>query len=96
MDGDFWTSLAGMAFVLVILALITVVIVVVIRQIFGVAHTAIATENAQSAEESYRKLAEEVAASQAEMAEQLTAISASMEDVKTRVASMERMMREVD
>jgi hypothetical protein len=50
-----------MAFVLVILALATVVTVVVIRQVFSLAQTRMSS----SAEESYRSLAEEAVAAQA-------------------------------
>jgi hypothetical protein len=81
-----------MAFVLVILALATVVVVVVIRQVFSLAQTRMSS----SAEESYRSLAEEAVAAQARAAEELESISATLADLQTRVSSMERMMREVD
>lgn len=96
MDNEFWMGIGGMAFVLILLGLITVVAVVVIRQVFAVAQTRIAASQAAAAEYSYRALVEDVTASQRRTADELATIAASLEDLQARVSSMERMMREVE
>jgi uncharacterized membrane protein len=91
-----WMGIGGMTFLVAIFALITVIAVVVIRQVFAIAQTRMAASQAAAAEYSYRALVEDVTSAQRSTAEQLTTIAASLDDLQTRVAAMERMMREVE
>jgi len=76
--------IAGMAFALGVLALVTVIIVVVIVQAFSTrrARAAIAREQA------YQEMAEASAKHQ-------QAISSALTDVQTRVVAIEKLMRDV-
>jgi TolA-binding protein len=87
MNAEAW----GMLFVLGLLALITVVIVVFIWQIF-------ATSRARASaarEEAYQKLAERAAAAQESAAQEQQKISENLSDLRTKVAAIEKLLREV-
>lgn len=79
------TEIAGIFFAFGISALITIVIVVVIWQWFATrrANAVIARE------EAYQRLAEQSAAAQKRIAEEIG-------EVRARVASVEKMLREVE
>lgn len=79
------TPTVGMAFVLGILALITVIIVVAIWQFS-------ATQRARASvarEEAYRKLAEEAVKTQTEIAE-------ALKEMRPQLAAIEKLLREVE
>ena len=86
---------AGILFVFGIAALIAVIIVALIWQIFRTAQTKTATEATFAQEEAYRTLAEQAVAAQRTIAEEQRTIAAEMAELRTRVAAMEKLLREV-
>jgi len=86
---NFPMEFAGMGFVLVILTLFTIVCVVVISQVLKTARAKTVSMAEIARDEAYRKLAEEAISAQRKIAEDLS-------DLRTRVASMEKLLREVD
>ena len=87
MNAEAW----GMIFVLGLLALITVLIVVFIWQVF-------ATSRARASaarEEAYQKLAERSVEAQERTAGEQQKISEDLSDLRARVAAIEKLLREV-
>lgn len=87
MNAEAW----GMIFVLGLLTLTTVLLVVFIWQIF-------ATSRARASaarEEAYQKLAERATAAQESTAQEQQKISEDLRDLRTRVAAIEKLLREV-
>ncbi len=87
MNAEAW----GMIFVLGLLALITVLIVVFIWQIF-------ATSRARASaarEEAYQKLADRSVEAQERTAGEQQKISEDLGDLRARVAAIEKLLREV-
>ncbi len=80
---------AGMLFVLVILTLVTIIAVVVIKQALKTARAKTISMAQIAREEAYRKLAEEAISLQKKISEDLS-------DMRTRIVSIEKMLREVD
>jgi len=78
-----------MGFVLVILSLFTIVAVVVISQVLKTARAKTISMAEIARDEAYRKLAEEAVSVQRKISEDLS-------DLRTRIASMEKMLREID
>jgi hypothetical protein len=78
-----------MGFVLVILTLITIIAVVVISQYLKNVRVKIMSAAEIARDEAYRKLAEENVAVQKKIQEDLA-------DLRVRVASMEKMLREIE
>jgi len=89
MKEDVIFGIGGMAFVLVILALITIIAVVVISQVLKNTRAKTISMTEIARDEAYRKLAEEAVSIQQKMAEDLA-------DLRVRIASMEKMLREVE
>ncbi len=82
-------GIGGMGFVLVILTLITIIAVVVITQALKTARAKSVSMAEIARDEAYRKLAEETVTLQRRIADDLS-------DLRTRIAVMEKMMREVE
>ncbi|MCG0313403.1 MAG: hypothetical protein L5657_01920 [Calditerricola sp.] len=80
---------AGMWFALAMNLMITVVIVVLIWQIFKYRQTKLMSQAEIARDEAYRKLAEEAVAVQRKISEELA-------DLRNRVEAIERMLREVE
>jgi predicted transcriptional regulator len=78
-----------MGFVLAVLAMFTVVAVVVIWQGLKTARAKTQSTAEIARDEAYRKLAEEAVSVQRKMADDLS-------DLRARIISMEKMLREVD
>lgn len=91
MVGD-WIAVFGMFFVLGILALSTIVIVVVIWQSFLTRRARMSVER----EEAYRKLAEQATASQQKTAIEEQKIAEGVEELRVRVAAIEKILRDVE
>jgi len=79
-------EVSGIAFVLVILTLFTIVAVVVITQALKTARAKTKSMAEIARDEAYRKLAEEAVSVQQKIAEDLS-------DVRVRIASMEKMLQ---
>lgn len=91
MTGQTGFSWADVVFLLGGFTVILAAVAFVIWQIFATyrARAAIAREQA------YQKLAESSARTQERIAEDLTKATRELEDLRTRMASVERMLREV-
>ena len=89
MNEEIIFGIGGMGFVLVILSLITIVAVVVISQLLKTVRAKTVSMSEIARDEAYRKLAEEAVSTQRKISEDLS-------DLRTRIVSMEKMLREVD
>jgi len=85
-------SIHGIWFVAVLAAIIAAVIVVVIRQLGADRRE----RTRQGHAEAYRRLADEVLTVQSRAGKDLGRLASDIEDIKTRLASVERMMRQLD
>lgn len=89
-------GIGGMGFVLVILALLTIIIVAAITQ-----GTKIVRDKTMSAaqiarDEAYRKLAEEAVTAQQKLADDQQRIIKDLAEMKQSIYAMEKMLREVE
>jgi len=89
MNEEIVFGIGGMGFVLFILTLITIIAVVVISQYLKNVRVKIMSKAEIARDEAYRKLAEEAVAVQKKIEEDLA-------DLRLRVASMEKMLREIE
>ncbi|MEL7567801.1 MAG: hypothetical protein AAGU27_23390 [Dehalobacterium sp.] len=80
---------AGMSFALVILILVTIVAVILIWQLFKSWQIKMASRAEIARDEAYRKLAEEAVSVQKKIGEDLS-------DLRTRIESIEKILREVE
>ena len=87
-----WMAVFGMFFTIALLVLITVVIVVVIWQSFVTKRARMSVER----EEAYRKLAEQATAVQQKTAMAEEKITEGVEELRTRVATIEKLLRDVE
>lgn len=87
-----WITVFGMLFVLGLLALITILIVVVIWQSFTTRRARMSVER----EEAYRKLAEQLKDAQQINAQEQHNLSKSVDEIQTRIAAIEKLLREVE
>lgn len=93
---DVWSGWGSVIFVMGMTAILAIVAYLVIWQIFKTRQNRYSTDAALARDQAYRKLAEEIAASQEQTAEDLATLRRDMADVRQRVASMERLLREVE
>ena len=87
-----WITVSGMLFVLGLLALITILIVVVIWQSFTTRRARMSVER----EEAYRRLAEQLTDAQQITAQEQHNLSKSVDEIQTRIAAIEKLLREVE
>ena len=87
-----WMAVFGMFFTIALLVMITVVIVVVIWQSFVTKRARMSVER----EEAYRKLAEHANGAMQKTAEVQQKIAEGVDELRTRVAEIEKMLREVN
>jgi uncharacterized membrane protein len=85
----------GIVFVLGMTAFVAVIIVVVLWQIFSVARTKVTAETELARDDAYRTLAREATAAQQAIAEEQRKIARDLTDLRDRMISVEKMMREV-
>jgi hypothetical protein len=88
-------DMIGYGFALVILCLVTVMFVVIISQVFKNSRTKIATAAEIARDEAYRNLAEEAITVQRKTAEDQQKITRDISEMKERISSIEKMLREV-
>ncbi|MQA14038.1 MAG: hypothetical protein GEV09_07640 [Pseudonocardiaceae bacterium] len=84
--------MTGDIFALVLLGLITLVVVVVIWQVFSIARAKVSARR----EEAYQKLAEQATEAQRSIADDLSRATGELTEVRQRVAAMEKLLREVE
>ncbi len=88
-------DLVGMGSALLVLCLVTVVFVVIISQVFKNRRAKIATAAEIAQNEAYRNLAEEAITVQRKTAEDQQKITRDISEMKERINSIEKMLREV-
>lgn len=93
---DVWAGWGSVIFVMGMTAIIALVIYLVIWQVFKTRQNRYATDAVIARDVAYRKLAEEMAVTQEQAAEDLATLRRDMADIRQRVTSMERMLREVE
>jgi flagellar basal body-associated protein FliL len=93
---EVWSGWGSVIFVISIVAIIAAVVLVLIWQISKTAQARAAATTTASQGEAYRALAEQAAAAQEKMATDLVALNVTITDLRERVASIEKMMREVE
>lgn len=86
------TEIPGTFFAMMIFILLTIIIVVILIQVFS---TYRAKANIMR-EEAYRKLAEQGTAAEQKSAEAQQITSEALEDMRVRLASIEKMLRDVE
>jgi biopolymer transport protein ExbB/TolQ len=85
-------EILGMFYPLVIFVLFTVIVVVVLVQVFELYR---AKANILR-EEAYRKLSEQATAAELKTVEEQKKIAEALEDMQARLASIEKLLREVE
>lgn len=85
-------AIFGMAFTLVVLVLVTIVIVVVIWQSFVTRRARMSVER----EEAYRRLAEQAGDAIQKTADVQQKTSEVLEDMRARLAAIEKILRDVE
>ena len=92
---EVWAGWGSLIFVLTIITIVALVAALLIWQVFRTKQTRMMSEARVAEANAYRTLAEEAAAAQHRTAEELATMSESVTDLRTRVASIERMLAEV-
>jgi hypothetical protein len=87
-----WIAVFGMFFVFGLIMLATIIIVIVVWQSFETKRARMSIER----EEAYRQLAEQATDAQNKMALEEQKISEGVDELRTRVAAIEKILREVD
>lgn len=93
---DVWAGWGSVFFVLGIMTIAALVAVVIIWQVFRTRQATIESRAQIAQEEAYRRLAEESTSVQKRTASELDQLTEGMADLRVRVASIERMLREVE
>jgi len=89
-------GIGGMGFVLVILALLTVIIVAAITQGTKIVKARTMSAAQIARDEAYRKLAEEAVSAQQKIANDQQKIMKDLAEMKQSIYAMEKMLREVE
>lgn len=95
-QNDVWSGWGSVIFVISIVAIVAAVALVLIWQIFKTSQARTAAAVTAARDEAYRKLAEQSALAQETMAADFATLNTSIADLRERVASIEKMMREVE
>jgi hypothetical protein len=93
---EVWDGWGSVFFVLGFMAIIAMVSVVLIWQVFRTRQATIESRARIAQEEAYRRLAEEATSVQNRTAAELAQLTEGMADLRVRVATIERMLREVE
>jgi predicted negative regulator of RcsB-dependent stress response len=92
---EVWSGWGSVIFVLSIIAIVALVASLLIWQLFRTRQTKMMSEARVAEANAYRTLAEEATAAQNRTAAELEQIRETVGDLRTRVASIERMLAEV-
>jgi hypothetical protein len=95
-ENDVWAGWGSVFFVLGIMAIFAVVVSILIWQVFRTRQATIESRAQIAREEAYRRLAEEGVSVQNRTAAELTQLTEGMADLRVRVATIERVLREVE
>lgn len=96
MNEDVVFGIGGMGFVLVILALLTIIIVAAITQGTKIVKAKTMSASQIARDEAYRKLAEEAVSAQQKIANDQQRIIKDLAEMKQCIYAMEKMLREVE
>lgn len=94
-NNEVWGGWGSVAFVTTIVTLVALIVALLIWQLFRTKQVRTAAEVSIAQEAAYKKLAEQVADAQTRTAGELAVIRESVTDLRTRVATIERMLAEV-
>ena len=92
---DVWAGWGSVIFVLGIITIVALVASLLIWQLFRTRQTKMMSDARVAEANAYKTLAEEAAAAQTRTASELATLSESVTDLRTRVASIEKMLAEV-
>jgi hypothetical protein len=95
-ENEVWSGWGSVFFVLGIMMIFAVVASVLIWQIFRTRQATIESRARIAQEEAYRRLAEEATSVQNRTAAELSQLTEGMADLRVRVATIERVLREVE
>lgn len=93
---EVWAGWGSVFFVLGIMAIVAMVVVILIWQIFRTKQSTIESRATIAHEEAYRRLAEEATSVQNRTAAELNQLTEGMADLRVRVTNIERLLREVE
>ena len=93
---EIWAGWGSVFFVLGIMTIVAMVSVVLIWQVFRTRQATIESRAKIAQEEAYRRLAEEAMSVQHRTAAELTQLTEGIADLRVRVATIERVLREVE
>jgi D-arabinose 1-dehydrogenase-like Zn-dependent alcohol dehydrogenase len=96
MNEEIIFGIGGMGFVLIILALITILAAIIVSQALKTSRAKMASMAQVTRDEAYRKLAEEAVSAQQKMAEDQHQMALDIADMKERIAAIEKMLREIE
>lgn len=92
---EVWAGWGSVIFVLTIVTIVALVASLLIWQLFRTRQTRMMTEARVVQANAYRTLAEEATAAQTRTAEEIKQLREGVNDLRTRVATIERLLAEV-
>jgi hypothetical protein len=92
---DVWAGWGSVIFVLSMTGIVALIAALIIWQLFRTRQTKMMSDARVAEANAYRSLAEDATAAQNHTTEELKYLRESMADLRTRVASIERMLAEV-
>jgi hypothetical protein len=92
---DVWSGWGSVILVVGFVALVALILALVIWQLFKSSQTWMLTQARVAEANAYRTIAEEATAAQARSAEELEALRSGVDDLRGRVATIERLLAEV-
>lgn len=95
-ENEVWSGWGSVLFVLGMMAIFAVVASILIWQVFRTRQATIESRAQIAREEAYRRLAEEAVSVQNRTSAELAQLTEGMADLRVRVATIERMLREVE
>jgi uncharacterized protein HemX len=94
-QNDVWEGWGSVILVCGFVLLVALILALVIWQLFRTRQTRMMTDARVAEANAYRTLAEEAATAQTRMANELAALGETITDLRTRVASIEKLLAEV-
>lgn len=94
--GDVWSDWGGVVTAVAGIMMIIVLTGILIWQVFKTMQTRMTTQAVIAQDQAFRDLAERATSAQESIAAETTRISADINEIKARVAAMEKLLREVE
>ncbi len=92
---DIWQGWGSLILVIGVLSLVTIIICLVIWQVFKTAQSRMAAQAISGHDTAYRQLVEDATTAQRQAARDLATLKEDMADVRGRVTTIETLLREV-